>query len=70
MDLTVTITILVIALVITGAAIFFARRPPHPDRIWPIPYNAIQFIGILVIVLMLAHLVTLVSGKPFAGRMG
>jgi len=70
MNLTVTTTILVIALVITGGANYFSRRPTHPDRIWPIPYNGIQFIGILVIVVMLAHLVTLLSGKPFAGRMG
>jgi multisubunit Na+/H+ antiporter MnhE subunit len=70
MDITVTTTILVTAFVITAAANYMSRRPVNPDRIWPIPYNGIQFVGILVIVLMLAHMVTLLSGKPFTGRMG
>lgn len=70
MDLHTTLAILIVAVTITLGANLLSRRPQPPDRIWHLPYNGIQFVGILVIILMLAHLVTLLSGKPFAGRMG
>ena len=35
-----------------------------------VPYLGIQFLAILGVVLMLGHLVTLLTGKPFTGRMG
>ncbi len=35
-----------------------------------VPYNALQFIGLIIIFLMAAHLITLITGKPFTGRRG
>lgn len=70
MNLHITAALLIVALLATIAANLLSRRPQRPDRVWHLPYNAIQFAGILIAILMLAHLVTLLSGKPFAGRMG
>ena len=70
MDLPVTLVLLVIALAVIVISNIMARRPPDFERVWPIPYNSLQFIAILVAIVMAAHLVTLLSGKPFTGRMG
>ena len=34
-----------------------------------IPYTALQFVAILVFVLMLAHLISLLTGTPLVGRL-
>ncbi len=70
MDLPFTTTIFCIGLVLTIIANVLSRRPRQPDRIWVVPYNALQFIGILTMIVMGAHLVTLLTGRPFTGRMG
>ena len=70
MSLNLTLTILIIAFIITVVANLMSRRPTTPGRIWYPPYHGIQFIGILVILMMCAHLITLLTGKPFAGRLG
>jgi hypothetical protein len=33
-----------------------------------VPYTAIQVVAVLVIILMLAHLVSLLTGQPLKGR--
>lgn len=70
MDLPVTLTILVVSLVVVAFSNFMARRPPPIGRVWTVPYNGLQFLGIMVAIAMAAHLITLLTGKPFAGRMG
>ncbi len=35
-----------------------------------IPYGGIQFVALVAMILMLAHLVTLLTGRPFTGRQG
>ena len=45
-----------------------SRRPYEPGRLPLIPYAAVQFIGVVVILLMLAHLITIWTGTPFVGR--
>lgn len=70
MSLSVTLSILLAALAVLGFATYKARQPYMPGRRLYVPYLAIQFIAILTIILMLGHLVTLLSGKPFAGRLG
>lgn len=70
MDLTLTLSILIAALAAALAANLLSRRPAKPGRVWTIPYNGVQFLALLVAILMLAHLVTLLTGQPFAGRAG
>lgn len=70
MGLGLTITILLVALICTVAANYFSRRPLELGKVRLAPHLAIQFIGILLVLLMAAHLITLLTGKPFAGRFG
>jgi hypothetical protein len=34
-----------------------------------VPYTAIQVVAVLVIIVMLAHLVSLLTGQPLQGRL-
>ena len=65
-----TVIILVIALGFTVWANWRSRRPYQPGNPPLVPPAAIQFIGLLVAFLMIAHLITLLTGQPFAGRRG
>ncbi|MEM1401255.1 MAG: hypothetical protein AAGF58_15315 [Pseudomonadota bacterium] len=68
MGYTVTLSILGVALVIFLVANIISRRPPPLGEVRLIPYGAVQFVALVVVFLMLAHLITLFTGKPFEGR--
>ena len=70
MSLTVTLIILGVAVVVAGISVYKARQPYEPGKIRWIPYVWLQYVALLVVVLMLAHLVTLLTGKPLVGRIG
>jgi hypothetical protein len=70
MSLTVTIAIIVVAALVFGLATYKARQPYEPGRPPTVPYLVIQFVAVLAIILMAGHLVTLLTGKPFTGRLG
>ena len=70
MDMTTTLTIMGIAAAVTAFCNYMSRRPYEPGKLPWIPYNGLQFIGLIVIFLMAAHVITLVTGKPFTGRRG
>lgn len=70
MSLTVTLVILAVAALVFGWATYRARRPYEPGSPPYVPYLAIQFVAVLAIILMLGHLVSLLTGKPFTGRLG
>ena len=68
MDLQTTLIILVAGLALTGFANWKSRQEYRPGELPLIPYNGLQFVGILVVFLMAAHLITLYTGQPFRGR--
>ena len=68
LDLPTTLTILVLAAVAAGWANWRSRQPYVPGQPPLIPYGAIQFVGLLIVILMAAHLITLGTGEPFRGR--
>jgi hypothetical protein len=69
--LAVTLGLLAAALATFGGALYAARRPPPPPgEPRMVPWTGIQFVSLVVVVLMLAHLVTLTTGTPFRGRAG
>lgn len=68
MGLEVTLTTMFIAAAIAGWANWRERKPYVPGSPPLISYSLIQFIGLMVFIVMAAHLVTLVTGKPFVGR--
>ena len=70
MSMTPTLVVLFAAAVVFGVSVLGERRPYVPGRLWKIPYRALMFISVLVVVLMLAHVVTLVTGTPLKSRFG
>lgn len=69
MSLTATLGIMAAAVVVFGLATYKARQPYEPGKAY-VPYLAIQFMAVVAIILMLGHLVSLLTGKPFTGRLG
>ncbi len=69
LTLEVTLAILAVAVVVVGFSNYMSRKPAEPGKVRWIPYVGVQFLGILVVVLMVAHLISLVTGQPLVGRM-
>ena len=68
MSLTVTVLILLVALAVAGLANYRERRPREVGKVPLMSYAAIQMIALVVVVLMLAHLVSLTMGTPLKSR--
>jgi hypothetical protein len=69
LSLELTVAILLAALLAAGLANWRERRPREIGRPPLVPYTAIQVLAVLVIILMLAHLVSLLTGQPLEGRL-
>jgi hypothetical protein len=69
MSLALTVAILLAALLVAGLANWRERRPRDLGRPPLVPYTTIQVLAALVIILMLAHLVSLLTGQPLHGRL-
>jgi hypothetical protein len=68
MRLGLTLAVLLAALAIAGLANWRERRPHDFGRPPLLPYTTIQLIAVVVIILMAAHLVSLLTGHPLKGR--
>lgn len=68
MSLTLTLIILGICLAVLGVAQFRERRRYEPGRISLFPWLPLQFVALFGMIIMLAHLVTLLTGEPLVGR--
>jgi hypothetical protein len=66
--LELTLAVLIAALAIAALANWRERRPRDFGRPPLVPYTAIQAIAVLVAILMLAHVVSLLTGQPLRGR--
>lgn len=51
-------------------ALWLDNRPYVPGRVWRIPWRAIGFLAVVAAFVLAAHLISLVTGTPFRGRMG
>jgi uncharacterized membrane protein YidH (DUF202 family) len=69
MSLTVTLIVLAVCLAVLGIAQIRERRRYEPGRISLIPWVPLQFVAMLGVIVALAHLVTLLTGEPLAGRL-
>lgn len=69
MSLTATLVALAVAGAIFAGANFMSRRPEEPGQPRLVPYQGIQFAALVLAVLMLAHLVSILTGTPLEGRM-
>jgi len=68
MSLTLTLILLAACLAVLGIAQFRERRPYEPGRISLIPWMPLQFLAMMGVIVMLAHLVSLLTGEPLVGR--
>jgi len=69
MSLTLTLIILGVCLAFLGIAQLRERRRYEPGRISLIPWLPLQFLAMFGVIIMLAHLVTLLTGEPLVGRL-
>ena len=69
MSLTLTLIILAVCVAILGIAQIRERRKYEPGRVSLIPWVPLQFVAMMGMILMLAHLVSLLTGEPLVGRM-
>jgi hypothetical protein len=65
LDLPETLAALTAFGALFGFAAWRGRRPHEPGRLPLVPLGAVQFVALVGAVLMLAHLVTLLTGTPF-----
>ena len=68
MPLAPTLVLLAVGVIAFGLANYRSRQPRTPGNPPLIPFGAIQVLALVVVVLMLAHLVTLLTGQPLTGR--
>ncbi|GAB3121983.1 hypothetical protein [Novispirillum itersonii] len=65
----ITLTVILVSAAVVGVAVWRDRMPPELGKIWHFPWRPLAAVAILAILLALAHLVTLLSGRPFSGRL-
>lgn len=68
MPLTPTLIVLALCAALFGVANYISRRPAELGRPRLVPWHGVQFLALIGMVLMLAHLVTLLTGQPLVGR--
>ena len=70
LNLPVTLTILVLTAGIFAFANWRGRQPAQPLKVRMVNYLVVQIICVVVVLLMAAHLVTLITGQPLPPRRG
>jgi hypothetical protein len=70
LSLPITLTILALTLGLFGFAYWRGSRPAEPLKVRMVNYHVVQIACIVVVLLMVAHLVTLLSGQPLTPRGG
>ncbi len=65
--------VVTLAFLAGGAGLFalagyLARRPRELGKLQWIPYNGVQFVALVIVILAIAHLISLLTGQPLEGR--
>ena len=68
MGMTATLLLLLAALVTGGFCVWYERRPKEIGVVRMFPSTMILALAVIVVILALAHMVTLLTGVPFKGR--
>ena len=68
MELWLTLALLAAGVTLSAFCRWYEGRPRELGELRLLPTTALLAIGILAVLMAAAHLVTLVSGVPFAGR--
>ena len=69
MELNLPITLAIVALTaaIFVVAVIRGKKPAEPLKVRMVNYHVVQIVCIVVILVMGAHLVTLITGSPLTG---
>lgn len=70
LDFLVTLAGLIAALSGVVALLWMEKRPREPGKPLLLPTTPLLFVCLVIIVVALAHMVTLVTGVPHRGRLG
>ena len=70
MSLPITLTVLVLTLALFGFAMWRAKQPAQPLKVRMVNYHVVQIVCVVVILVLAAHLVTLIVGTPITGQGG
>jgi len=70
MDFAITIAMIAAAMGLVVYLIWLEKRPVELGRPRLVPLTPVLFLCILILIMALAHLVTLLTGSPHMGRMG
>lgn len=70
MGLETTLGMIAAVLVLIGGIMWWERRPRALGQVSLIPTTPLLFIALVILVVFLAHLVSLVTGQPHMGRFG
>lgn len=70
MSFGVTLTLLTLGAALSLFCLWHQRRPRELGDVSLFPANILLGVGLIVMVLAMAHLVSLFTGHPFTGRMG
>ena len=68
MGISTTLFLLAAAAAVFVVALYQHRRPRELGYVSLLPYGGIQFAALVLAVLMVAHLISLLSGTPLIGR--
>lgn len=69
-DLALTVTAIAAALAAAGALLWLERRPRDLGKPLLLPTTPLLFVCLLIVVVALAHLLSIVTGTPHTGRLG
>jgi uncharacterized membrane protein YidH (DUF202 family) len=68
MELGLTLALLAAGVALTGYCRWYEARPRELGEVRLLPSTLLMALGLLMGLVALAHLVSLVTGVPFAGR--
>lgn len=68
MDMRLTLAWLAAAVLVAAFANWRARRPHELGQLPLVPWNGVQFLALLAIIMLLAHVVSLATGTPLLPR--
>ncbi|MEM7041452.1 MAG: hypothetical protein AAF543_01445 [Pseudomonadota bacterium] len=68
MSLTVTLALLAASVIVVAFANWSERQDRPLGKTPLVSYPVLQMVGIVVAVLLIAHLVSLLTGQPLRGR--
>lgn len=70
LSLPATLTVLVLTLAMFGFAYWRGSQPAQPLKVRMVNYHVVQIVCVVIVLLMAAHLMTLLSGQPSAAPVG